>query len=105
RPDGALALPLPYPAHERPTYSIVPSHAIWKDPDQAELKETLRQNEKDNGRRDLYFPQLMRDAPRIGEYYPGLSPESPECMATLGVSLAHMQSECSNFYDAAEVER
>ena len=30
----------------------------------------------------------MRDARRIGEYYPGLSPNSPECMDRLGVSLA-----------------
>ena len=47
----------------------------------------------------------MRDARRIGEYYPGLSPNSPECMDRLGVSLAHLESKCSNFYDAAEVER
>jgi hypothetical protein len=104
-PDGGLALPLPYTVHERPTYSIVPSHAIWKDPDQAELKAKLRQSEKDAGRRDLYFPQVMRDARRIGEYHPGLSPESPECMDRLGVSLAHLESKCANFYDAAEVER
>ena len=36
---------------------------------------------------------------------PGLSPESPECMDRLGVSLAHLESKCANFYDAAEVER
>src|SRR5271166_6537276 len=53
----------------------------------------------------LYFPQVMRDARRIGEYYPGLSPNSPECMDRLGVSLAHLESKCSNIYDAAEVER
>jgi len=47
----------------------------------------------------------MRDARRIGEYYPGLSPNSPECMDRLGVSLAHLESACANFYDSAEVER
>jgi hypothetical protein len=104
-PEGGLALPLPYTVHDRPTYSIVPSHAIWRDPAQAEIKEILRKNEKDNGRRDLFFPQLLRDARRIGEYHPGLSPESPESMDRLGVSLAHTESDCSNFYDSAEVER
>ncbi len=104
-PDGGLAVPLPYTVHERPTYSIVPSNAVWRDPARADVVEILKQNERDNGKRDLYFPQVMRDARRIGEYYPGLSPESPECMDRLGVSLAHLQSKCSNFYDAAEVER
>jgi hypothetical protein len=104
-PDGGLALPLPYTIHERPTYAIVPSHAVWRDPAREGLRDILRKNEKDAGRRDLYFPQVMRDARRIGEYYPGLSPESPECMDRLGVSLAHLESKCSNFYDPAEVER
>ncbi len=42
---------------------------------------------------------------RIGEYHPGLSPNSPECMDRLGLSLAHIESKCEDFYDAAEVER
>jgi hypothetical protein len=104
-PDGGLALPLPYTVYERPTYSIVTSNAIWRDPARADEAAILRQNEKDNGKRDLFFPQIMRDARRIGEYYPGLSPETPESMDRLGVSLAHLESKCSNFYDAAEVER
>jgi hypothetical protein len=104
-PDGGLALPLRYTVYERPTYSVVPSHAIWRDPARADVAAVLRKNEKDNVRRDLYFPQVMRDARRIGEYHPGLSPESPECMDRLGVALAHLVSRCSNFYDSAEVER
>ena len=104
-PDGGLALPLPYTVYERPTYSVVSSNALWRDPARAAIAEILRKNEKDNLRRDLYFPQVMRDARRIGEDYPGLSPESPECMDRLGVSLAHLESACSNFYDSAEVER
>ncbi len=104
-PEGGLALPLPYTVHERPTYSVVPSNAIWRDPARADVAEMLRQNEEANRRRDLYFPQLMRDARRIGQYHPGLSPDSPQCMDRLGVSLAHLESKCSNFYDAAEVER
>ncbi|HLK26726.1 MAG TPA: CmcJ/NvfI family oxidoreductase [Caulobacteraceae bacterium] len=104
-PEGGLALPLPYTIYERPTYSVVSSNAIWRDPARAEDAKRLRQSERNNGRRNLFFPQTMRDARRIGEYYPGLSPESPECMDRLGVSLAHLESKCANFYDAAEVER
>ena len=104
-PAGGVALPLPYTVYERPTYSIVPSNAIWRDPARADVAALLRRNEQDNRRRDLWFPQVMRDARRIGEYYHGLAPESPECMDRLGVSLAHLESKCSNFYDSAEVER
>src|ERR1700675_1390826 len=104
-PAGGLALPMPYTVYERPTYSVVPSNAVWRDPARADVAAILRKNEDDNRRRDLWFPQLMRDARRIGEYYPGLSPDSPECMDRLGVSLAHIESKCSNFYDSAEVER
>src|SRR5258705_12867313 len=104
-PAGGVALPLPYTVYERPTYSVVPSNAVWRDPQRADIAAILRQNERGNRRRDLYFPQVLRDARRIGEYYPGLSPNSPECMDRLGVSLAHLESKCSNIYDAAEVER
>ena len=37
----------------------------------------------------------MRDVRRIGEYYPGLVVDSPECMDKLGVSLAHLESKCT----------
>jgi hypothetical protein len=104
-PEGGLVLPLHYTIFERPTYSIVPSNAIWRDPARAHLAEIFRKNEEDNLRRDLYFPQVMRDARRIGEYHPGLSPNSPESMDRLGVSLAYLESACTNFYDAAGVER
>ena len=104
-PPGGVALPLPYTVYERPTYSVVPSNAIWRDPARADIAAILRTNEQGNRRRDLYFPQVLRDARRIGEYYPGLSPNSPECMDRLGVSLAHLESKCTNIYDAAEVER
>ena len=104
-PEGGFALPLPYTVYERHTYSVVPSNAIWRDPSRPEVAALLRKNEQNNKRRDLWFPQVMRDAHRIGEYYPGLSPTSAECMDRLGVSLAHLDSKCSNFYDPAEVER
>ena len=90
-PPGGVALPLPYTVYERPTYSVVPSNAIWRDPARADIAAILRQNEQGNRRRDLYFPQVLRDARRIGEYYPGLSPNSPECMDRLGLSLAHLE--------------
>ena len=104
-PEGGVVLPLRYSIAEQPSYSIVPSNALWRDPARAEDAARLRQSEKDNKERALYFPQVLRDARRIGEYYPGLSPDSPECMDKLGVSLAHLESKCENFYDAHEVER
>lgn len=104
-PEGGLALPLPYTVYERPTYSIVPSNGLWHDPARAKEAEILRRNEEDNRQRTLFFPQVMRDARRMEEYYPGLSPSSPECMDKLGVSLAHLESKCTNFYDSGEVER
>jgi hypothetical protein len=104
-PESGVALPLPYTVHERPTYSIVPSNAIWRDPARTDDAAILRKSEQDNRRRDLFFPQVLRDARRIGEYYPDLLPNSPECMDKLGLSLAHIESKCTNIYDSAEVER
>lgn len=104
-PDGGLALPLRYSVHEQPSYSVVSSNAIWHDPSRADDAAKYRKDEKDNAYRCLYFPQVMRDARRIGEYYPGLDPSTPECMDKLGVALAHCESKCENFYDAHEVER
>ncbi len=103
-PEGGLAVPLSYIIHEQPSYSIVSSNALWRDPARAAEAEALRKEEQDYERRCLYFPQVMRDARRMEEYHPGLSPYSPECMDKLGVSLAHCESKCENFYDAAEVE-
>jgi hypothetical protein len=105
-PAGGVALPLRYTVYERSTYTVVPSNAIWSDPARADLAEVLRgSGELSERRPELYFPQVLRDARRIAEYYPGLSPTSPESMDRLGISLAHVESKCSNFYDAAEVER
>src|SRR5690349_2316814 len=104
-PEGGVALPLPYTVHERPTYSIVPSNAVWHDPARTDVAAILRTNERGNRRRDLFFPMVLRDARRIGEYYPGLKPDSPECMDKLGLSLAHLESKCTNIYDSEEVRR
>src|SRR5947209_2670737 len=66
-PPGGVALPLPYTVYERPSSSVVPSNALWRDPARADIAATLRQSEEGNRRRDLYFPQVLRDARRIGE--------------------------------------
>ena len=104
-PDGGLVVPLRYTIHEEPSYSIVSSNALWKDSSRESEASALRKNERDNGRRSLYFPQVLRDARRMEEYYPGLSPTTPECMDKLGVSLGHCESKCVDFYNHEEVER
>src|ERR1700758_2743537 len=53
-PPGGVALPLPYTVYERPSYSVVPSNAIWGDPERAETAAILRTNERRGSqRRDL----------------------------------------------------
>jgi len=98
-------LPLSYTVFEQPTYSIVPSNSLWKDLNRLSEVELLRQNEDQNRCRNLYFPQVLRDARNLGKYYPGLSPNSSECMDRLGLSCAHLETKCDNFYDSEEVER
>ena len=104
-PEGGLVIPLRYTVDDQPSYSIVPSNALWHDPARKSDAAALRKDERDSVRRCLYFPAVLRDARRIAEYHPGLDPYSPESMDKLGVSLAHHESACTNFYDAAEVER
>ena len=104
-PEGGVALPMPYTVIEQPSYSIVPSNALWRDPAREAEAKMLRKESQDISRGCLYFPQILRDARRMEEYYTGLSPNSSACMDKLGVSLAHCESKCQNFYDAAEVER
>src|SRR5262249_28141978 len=87
-PTGGVALPLPYTVLEQPSYSIVSSNALWRDPVRAAEAKMLRREGQNIGRECLYFPQVLRDARRIAEYYPGLSPTSAECMDKLGVALA-----------------
>ena len=104
-PVGGLALPMRYTVMEVPSYSVVPSNAIWHDETRAADAAKLAKDERDNARRSLYFPQVMRDARRISDYHPGLSPHSAQCMDKLGVALASCDSKCKNFYDSAEVRR
>jgi hypothetical protein len=37
--------------YERPTYSVVPSNAIWRDPVRADVAAILHKNEGGNGGR------------------------------------------------------
>src|SRR5260370_3413946 len=77
-PAGGLALPLPYTVYERPSYSVVPSNALWRDPARADVAAILRKNDQGSRRRSLHFPPVMPDARPIGANYPGLSPHPPE---------------------------
>ncbi len=104
-PVGGLALPMRYTVMEVPSYSVVPSNAIWHDETRAADAAKLAKDERDNARRSLYFPQVMHDARRISDYHPGISPHSAQCMDKLGVALASCDSQCNNFYDSAEVRR
>ena len=104
-PVGGLALPMRYTVMEAPSYSVVPSNAIWHDETRAADAAKLAKDERDNARRSLYFPQVMHDARRISDYHPGISPHSAQCMDKLGVALASCDSQCNNFYDSAEVRR
>ena len=104
-PEGGIAVPLAYTVYEQPTYSVVRSNMLWGDPAQQDKAKLLGESELNNKRYNLFFPVLMRDARRIGEYHPGLAPNSADCMDRLGVSLVHCDSKCANFYDSAEVER
>src|ERR1700693_2094780 len=45
-PEGGLALALPYTVYERPTYSVVPSNAIWRDPERGDIAAIPRTNER-----------------------------------------------------------
>src|SRR5579864_7872323 len=41
-PEGGVALPLRYTVYEQPSYSIVPSNALWRDPAREEWKSTTQ---------------------------------------------------------------
>ena len=104
-PEGGLAIPLRYTISEQPSYSVVSSNELWRDPSRESDAMKLKREEGNEARRYLYFPQVLRDARRIEDYYPGLTPYSAECMDKLGVALAQCESDCQNFYDHREVER
>jgi hypothetical protein len=47
-PEGGLALPLRYTINEHPSYSIVPSNALWRDPAREADADALRRAERNN---------------------------------------------------------
>ncbi len=101
-----MALPLPYTIDEQTTYTVVPSHAVWRDPARADTAELIRRSEKASRRRDLYFPQVLRDARRIGEYYPGpLAAEPREHGPARRVARSPWNRSAPTSTISAEVER
>eukprot|EP01052_Picozoa_sp_SAG31_P027231 SAG31_NODE_2531_length_5555_cov_4.715909_3_plen_169_part_01 len=46
-PEGAMALPLRYTVFEQPSYSVVSSNSLWRDPAHAAEQELLRKDERD----------------------------------------------------------
>ena len=66
-PDGGVVLPLRYTIFQEPSFSVVPSNAIWQDPARKADAAKLAKDEYDNARRSLYFPQTLRDARRLSE--------------------------------------
>src|SRR5260370_3543477 len=57
-PAGGVALPLPYTVHERPSYSVVPSNAVWRDPERPAIASILRQNQQATARRNPYVATM-----------------------------------------------
>ena len=55
-PEGGVALPLRYTVYEHPSYSVVSSNALWRDPARKDEADLLRKDEAESGRRSLYFP-------------------------------------------------
>ena len=98
-------MPLRYTVSELPSYTIVPSNAFWHDPKNTKQIEAMRKEQSDTARRALYFPQILRDVRRVEEIHSGLKPNTSDCMDKLGVSLANCESQCTDFYNAEEVER
>src|SRR5258708_20716498 len=47
-PAGGVALPLPYTVYERPSYSVVPSNALWRDAARPDTAPLLRENKQSN---------------------------------------------------------
>ena len=63
-PEGGVALPMPYTVIEQPSYSIVPSNSLWRDPTREAEAKAFRKEAQDISRGCLYFPQILRDGSR-----------------------------------------
>ena len=77
-PEGGLALPLRYTVHEQPSYSIVPSNALWRDPARRDRGGAVAQGRR--GQRAA-IPLLpagdARRAPHRGVLPRSLGPAAP----------------------------
>ena len=105
-PEGGVALPLRYTVYEQPSYSIVPSNALWRDPARAAEAKALRKEEQDNrAARPLFPAGVARRATHRRSTTQVSRPTAPSAWTSLACALAHCESKCKNFYDAAEVER
>src|SRR5262245_49855286 len=60
-PAGGVALPLPYTVLEQPSYSIVSSNALWRDPARAAEANMLRSERHNIWRECLHILQVLRD--------------------------------------------
>src|SRR5207247_10664033 len=58
-PEGGVALPLRYTAYEQPSYSIVSSNALWRDPARAAGAKAVRKEGQDRGGRCPRFPAVL----------------------------------------------
>ena len=103
-PEGGLALPLRYTVHEQPSYSIVSSNALWRTRRARPRRSCCARPKRTTGGDTSTSAGDARRATHRGVLPRSLG-QPPECMDKLGVSLAHLESKCSNFYDSAEVER
>ena len=62
-PEGGVAVPLHYTIYERPSYSVVSSNALWRDPARAAQAKALREVEQQIGEDRFIFLRCcaMRD--------------------------------------------
>ena len=92
-PEGGVALPLPYTIYERPSYSVVPSNAIWRIRRARTSRRSCARASRATGGRTFISRRCYAMRGASGGYYPGLSPNRPNAWTELGVSLAHLESE------------
>ena len=74
RPKAAWWFPFATPSWRSRSTPLSRRTRLWRDPVRAAEAEALWEDDDSYERHCLYFPQVLRDARRIGEYYPGLSP-------------------------------
>ena len=77
-PEGGVALPLAYTVLRAAELLDRPvQRPVARPGARRRSRRSCAGTRRTTGGANLYFPQVLRDARRIGEYYPGLSPEQP----------------------------